>query len=249
MHRYSHHIYWHIHKQNRLLCCKPPEIFPEGLIPPVVTSGQARRLRRHCLVPCASSFPRVQASKLPCTDCSASAMWPCCIWSLLHVEPLHICDLPAATFKLRRAVSFFSPSLQSLVVRASDQIFHFCCRACTQASPLCSVISIAGDPGNGLHWRDHLLQRPLGRRGARGGAFGMVHRQVHMNRLPCCMPGTGASGGTAACFRVWEVGRLPYPFLTGLRLRPPEPGPPRRTAGGGGGPAVLGRYSIASIRV
>ena len=69
----------------------------------------------------------------------------------------------------------------------------------------------------------------------------MVHRQVHLNRLPCCMPGTGASGGTAACFRVWEVGRLPYPFLTGLR--PPEPGPPRRTAGGGGGPAVLGRYS------
>ena len=60
------------------------------------------------------------------------------------------------------------------------------------------------------------------------------------------MPGTGASGGTAACFRVWEGGRLPYPFLTGLR--PPEPGPPRRIAGGGGGPAVLERYSIASIR-
>ena len=46
------------------------------------------------------------------------------------------------------------------------------------------------------------------------------------------MPGTGASGGTAACFRVWEVGRLPYPFLTGLR--PPEPGPHRRAPGGGG---------------
>ena len=113
MHRYSHHIYWHIHKQNRLLCCKPPEIFPEGLIPPVVTSGQARRLRRHCLVPCASSFPRVQAPKLPCADCSASARWPCCMWPLLHVEPLHVCDLPAATFQqLSSSLScFFSPYL------------------------------------------------------------------------------------------------------------------------------------------
>ena len=118
MHRYSHYIYWHINKQNRLLCCKPPEIFPEGLIPPVVTSGQARRLRRHCLVPCASSFPRVQASKLPCTDRSASAMWPCCIWSLLHVEPLHICDLPAATFKLPKAALLFSPSVLCLVSSA-----------------------------------------------------------------------------------------------------------------------------------
>ena len=98
------------HKQDGLLCCKPPEIFPEGLIPPVVTSGQARRLRRHCLVPCASSFPRVQASKLPCADGSASAMWPCCIWSLLHVEPLHICDLPAATASKSCLVFFaFSP--------------------------------------------------------------------------------------------------------------------------------------------
>ena len=121
MHRYSHYIYWHINKQNRLLCCKPPEIFPEGLIPPVVTSGQARRLRRYCLVPCAacaSSFPRVQASKLPCTDCSASAMWPCCIWSLLHVEPLHICDLPTATFKLPKAALLFSPSVLCLVSSA-----------------------------------------------------------------------------------------------------------------------------------
>ena len=157
------------HKQNGLLCCKPPEIFPEGLIPPVVTSGQARRLRRHCLVPCASSFPRVQAPKLPCADCSASAMWPCCMWSLLHVEPLHVCDLPAATFQqLSSSLSCFFFRPISLVVRASDQIFHFCCRTCTQASPLSSVyifsscISIAGHPCNGLHWRDHLLQRPLG---------------------------------------------------------------------------------------
>ena len=127
MHRYSHYIYiytyiykdikiytytyiYMTHKQNGLLCCKPPEIFPEGLIPPVVTSGQARHLRRHCLVPCASSFPRVQASKLPCADGSASAMWPCCIWSLLHVEPLHICDLPAATASKSCLVFFaFSP--------------------------------------------------------------------------------------------------------------------------------------------
>jgi hypothetical protein len=139
---------------------------------------------------------------------------------------------------------FFSPSLQSLVLRASDQVFHFCCRTCTQASPLCSVyifsscMSIAGHPGNGLHRRHYSLFGPLGGHCAGGGGPGTVHRQVHLNRLPCCMPGTGSSGGTGACFRVWEVRRLPYPFLTGLR--PPEPGAPSGVAGRGGGPAVLG---------
>ena len=49
----------------------------------------------------------------------------------------------------------------------------------------------------------------------------MVHRRVHLNRrVPCCMPGSSAVGGTAACFRAWKVGRLPHPVLTGLR--PPK---------------------------
>ena len=180
--------------------------------------------------------------------------WPCCIWSLLHVEPLHICDLPAATLKLLSPLSSFARAFLSLPLSAPQIKSSTCHHKCAQASPLCSVyslpvfISIADHPvNNGLHRRDDHVLWPLGRRGAWGGAFGVMHWQVHLNRLPCCMPGTGASGGTAACFRVWEVGRLPYPFLTGLR--PPEPGPPRRASGGGGGPALLEWYSIASIRV
>ena len=52
---------------------------------------------------------------------------------------------------------------------------------------------------------------------------GIVHQQVHrvhLNRLPCCMPGADSPPGTAACFvsKGWEVGRLLCPFLTGLRL-------------------------------
>ena len=167
MHRYSHYIYIYIlaHKQT-----KPPSLLQ-------ATRNLPRRLNSACcdFGPGASPSTPLPCP-LPCTDCSASAMWPCCFWSLLHVEPLHICDLPAATFQQLSSCclfSFFRPI--SLVVRASDQILCFCCRACTQVSPLCSVISIAGHPGNGLHWRDHLLQRPLGRRGSRGSAFGMVH--------------------------------------------------------------------------
>ena len=169
MHRYSHYIYWHINKQNRLLCCKPPDFFPEGLILPVVTSGQARRLRRHCLVPLRvifSSRPSLKASMY-------RLQWPCCIWSLLHVEPLHICDLPAATLKLLSPLSSFAPAFLSLPLSAPQIKSSTCHHKCAQASPLCSVyslpvfISIADHPvNNGLHRRDDHVLWPLGRRGA-----------------------------------------------------------------------------------
>ena len=173
MHRYSHCIYIYIlilaHKQT-----KQSSLLQATRIPPVVTSGQARRLRRHCLVPCASSFPRVQAPKLPCADCSASAMWPCCMWSLLHVEPLHVCDLPAATLKLLSPLSSFAPAFLSLPLSAPQIKSSTCHHKCAQASPLCSVYSLPvyiyrgspSQPTNGLHRRDDHVHRPLGRRGA-----------------------------------------------------------------------------------
>ena len=134
-----------------------------------MTSGQARRLRRHCLVPLRvifSSRPSLKASMY-------RLQWPCCIWSLLHVEPLHICDLPAATLKLLSPLSSFAPAFLSLPLSAPQIKSSTCHHKCAQASPLCSVyslpvfISIADHPANnGLHRRDDHVLWPLGRRGA-----------------------------------------------------------------------------------
>ena len=169
MHRYSHCIYIYIlilaHKQT-----KQSSLLHATRIPPVVTSGQARRLRRHCLVPLRvifSSRPSLKASMY-------RLQWPCCIWSLLHVEPLHICDLPAATLKLLSPLSSFAPAFLSLPLSAPQIKSSTCHHKCAQASPLCSVYSLPvyiyrrspSQPTNGLHRRDDHVHRPLGRRGA-----------------------------------------------------------------------------------
>ena len=150
----------------------------------------------------------------------------------IYVYYMYICIYIYIVIVQAKVTTWLAGHCQIVSTISSDKIFHVCCRTCAQASPLCSVyifsscMSIAGHPGNGLHRRHYSLFGLLGGHCAAGGAPGTVHRQVHLNRLPCCMPGTGSSGGTAAC------------FLTGLR--PPEPGAPSGVAGRGGGPAVLG---------
>ena len=147
---------------------------------------------------------------------------------------LNLCDLimwPARstfqafklTFKLYTRLS-----LVSLCPRRRRPFAPFLCLYIYRRSPrqwLASATSrCSAAAGQMLPWRRRVP--------------GIVHQQVHrvhLNRLPCCMPGADSPPGTAACFvsKGWEVGRLLYPFLTGLRLA--ESGPhgraPRRGAG------------------
>ena len=68
--------------------------------------------------------------------------WPCCILSLLHVEPLHTCDLPAATFKLSSLLVSFAFNFLWLPLSAPQIKSSTCHHKCVQASPLCSVYSL-----------------------------------------------------------------------------------------------------------
>ena len=61
---------------------------------------------------------------------------------MLHVEPLHICDQPAATLKLLSPLSSFAPTFLSLPLSAPQIKSSTCHHTCTQASPLCSVYSL-----------------------------------------------------------------------------------------------------------